>query len=321
LMPWARAAETDFNGRWDLEVHAKPSDIHFAAKAWWLGVTGAGTPEMKIQLVGSPDGSLDDITESKIQDGVLHFAWVSKKGDERLEYVVKDVNGVLDGTMKAPDGTVTTFTGHKTAEINEHDDGSWVKGKPIQLFNGKDLTGWTGVSTDKASGWSVVNGILQVSGQAEPRNEDLRTVEKFWNFELHVEYNLCEKCNSGIALRGRYEVQIAADAGAPPGMHGTGAVYTRVLPEVNAAKPVGEWQTYDIRLVGREVTATLNGQKLYDKAVIEGLTGLASDPYEGKPGPIEFQGGELRSGRGPIQFRNIVLTPLTQHKGKSASGE
>ena len=160
------------------------------------------------------------------------------------------------------------------------------------------------------------NGILEVSGSASHHSEDLKTVAKFWNFELHLECKLCPKCNSGIALRGRYEVQIAADYGAPPGIHGTGALYTRILPAVNAGRPIGEWNTYDIRLVGLEVTATLNGQKLYERAVITGLTGLASNPFEGKPGPIEFQGGELRAGFGPVEFRNIVLLPLTRRSGK-----
>jgi len=158
----------------------------------------------------------------------------------------------------------------------------------------------------------VKDGILEVNGTANPRNEDLKTVGKYWNFELHLEYKLCPQCNSGVALRSRYEVQIAADYGKPPGMHGTGALYTRILPAVNASKPLGEWNTYDIRLVGLEVTTALNGQKLYDKGVITGLTGMASDPFEGKPGPLELQGGETRPGRGPIEFRNIVLTPLTK---------
>src|SRR6202161_579223 len=75
----ARAAEADFNGRWDIEVLAKAADIQFTTtKAWWLGITGAGTPEMKIQFVGSPDGSLDDISEAKVEGDVLHFTWTPR---------------------------------------------------------------------------------------------------------------------------------------------------------------------------------------------------------------------------------------------------
>jgi Domain of Unknown Function (DUF1080) len=310
----ARAAEADFNGRWDIEVLAKAADIQFTTtKAWWLGITGAGTPEMKIQFVGSPDGSLDDITEAKVEGNVLHFIWtprvrpgVTPNPNDRLEYEAKYVNGVLQGKMTGSQGEVA-FTGRRAPEINEHDDGTWIKGKPITLFNGKDLKGWTGVDSDKAEGWTVENGILKGRGQAD----DLITVAKYWNFELHVEYRLGEKSNSGIGLRGRYEVQIASDYGRPPNMHGTGALYTRVLPSVNAGKPPDEWQTYDIRLVGREVTTTLNGQKLYERGVIDGLTGIAFDPFEGRPGPIELQGDH-----GSVEFRNLVLIPLTQRKDK-----
>jgi hypothetical protein len=216
------------------------------------------------------------------------------------------VGGALHGKMTGSAGEVA-FTGHRAPEIHEHDDDSWVKGKPITLFNGKDLKGWTGVDSDKAEGWTVEDGILKSKGGAD----DLVTVAKYWNFELHAEYRLGAKSNSGIGLRGRYEVQIAADYGRPPNMHGTGALYTRVLPSVNAGKPPDEWQAFDIRLVGREVTTTLNGQKLYERGVIDGLTGIAFNPFEGQPGPIELQGDH-----GSVEFRNLVLIPLTQRKSK-----
>jgi hypothetical protein len=309
----AKAAERDFNGRWDIEVLVKPAAIQFTTtKAWWLGITGAGTPDMKIQFVGSPDGSLDDITEAKIDGNVLHFTWKPKTrpgaapSNEHIEYEAKYVNGVLEGKMTGSDGEVA-FKGSRAPEINEHDDGSWVKGKPIVLFDGKSLKGWTGVDSGKADGWTVEDGLLKGRGQAD----DLVTVAKYWNFELHAEYRLGEKSNSGIGLRGRYEVQIASDYGKPPNMHGTGALYTRVMPSVNAGKAPDEWQTYDIRLVGREVTTTLNGQKLYERGIIDGLTGIAFNPFEGQPGPIELQGDH-----GSVEFRNLVLTPLTQRKSK-----
>jgi hypothetical protein len=310
----APAAEADFNGRWDIQVLAKPADIQFTTtKAWWLGITGAGTPEMKIQFVGSPDGSLDDITEAKVQGDVLHFTWkprarpgVTPDPKEQLEYEVKYVHGTLQGKMTGSAGEVS-FLGKRAPAIDEHDDSSWVKGKPIILFNGKNLDGWTGVDSPKAEGWTVEDGVLKGRGQAD----DLVTVAKFWNFELHAEYKLGAKSNSGIGLRGRYEVQIAADYGRPPNMHGTGALYTRVMPSVNAGKPPDEWQTLEIRLVGREVTTTLNGQKLYDKGIIDGLTGIAFDPFEGTPGPIELQGDH-----GSVEFRNLVLIPLTHRTSK-----
>jgi hypothetical protein len=293
------AADGDFNGRWDLVVHKTPADI-----AWWLEVTGAGTPEIKGRFVGFPGGSLNDLPDPKIENGVLHFTWVDPKN--HLDYRIDYVGGVLQGQMTGA-AEPLKFTGHRAPVIAEHDDGTWVQGKPITLFNGKDVAGWTGLKSEKAVGWTVVNGVLTSTGHAD----DLITKDKYWNFELHVEYNIAAKSNSGVGLRGRYEVQIIDDFGRPPGLHGTGTLYTRIVPPGNYGKQAGEWQTLDIRLVGMEVTGTLNGQKLYEKGVIDGLTGIAFDPYEGEPGAIELQGDH-----GAVQFRNLVLTPLTQRKKK-----
>jgi len=268
---------------------------------------------MKIQFVGSPDGSLDDIKIAGIHDGILDFTWmprgrpgVTPDPNDRAEYKMKYVHGRLQGTMTSPTMTLT-FTGYRSPEVDEHDDGTWVEGKPIQLFDGKDLKGWTGVNSPKMEGWSVEDGLLK----CRDNSDDLITAAKYWNFELHVEYKLPvgARSNNGIGLRGRYEIQIASDYGKPPGMHSTGALYTRIEPSVNASKTAGEWNIYDIRLVGREVTTVLNGQTLYKKAVIEGLNGIAIDPFEGRPGPIELQGDETAT-----EFRNLVLTPLTKSK-------
>jgi hypothetical protein len=97
------------------------------------------------------------------------------------------------------------------------------------------------------------------------------------------------------------------DHGRPVNGHISGGVYGRILPTVNASKPAGEWQTYDVRFVGREVTVVHNGIKVIDRKVIEGLTAIATDPNEGEPGPITLQGDH-----GPVEFRSIVLTPLVK---------
>lgn len=299
MLPSAQAADKDFNGRWDLTVHKTPAD-----RAWWLEITGAGTPEIKGRFVGFPGGSLNDVPNPKIEDGVLHFTWVDPRN--HLEYEIHYAGGILEGQMTGG-AEPLKFTGHRAPASYEHDDGTWVKAQPITLFNGKDLTGWTGLKSDRAEGWSVVDGILSGTGKAD----DLITKDKYWNFDLHLEYNIAAHSNSGVGLRGRYEVQIIDDFGRPPGMHGTGALYTRIVPPANYGKPAGEWQTLDVRLVGMEVTGTLNGHTLYEKGLIEGLTGIAFDPNEGEPGAIELQGDH-----GAVQFRNLVLTPLTKRKNR-----
>lgn len=295
----AFAADSNFNGRWDLEVHKTPAD-----KAWWLEISGAGTPQIKGRFVGFPGGSLNDVPDPKIENGVLRFSWVDKRN--HLNYEIHYVNGALEGEMTGSQGDLK-FTGRRAPVIDEHDDSTWVKGKAITLFNGKDLSGWTGLKSSEAAGWTVENGVLKSTGHAD----DLITRDKYWNFELHIEYNVAAHSNSGVGLRGRYEVQIVDDFGRPPGLHGTGTLYTRIVPPENYGKPVGEWQTLEIRLVGMEVTGALNGHKLYDKGVIEGLTGIAFDPFEGQPGALELQGDH-----GAVEFRNIILTPLVKRNGK-----
>ena len=95
------------------------------------------------------------------------------------------------------------------------------------------------------------------------------------------------------------------DYGHPPNTHSAGALYSRIAPSENASKPAGEWQTYDIRLVGRQVTVVFNGKKVIDHGVIDGLTAMAHDADEGEPGGIALQGDH-----GPVEFRKITITPL-----------
>jgi hypothetical protein len=283
------AADSDFNGRWDISVPKEPR-----ARSWWLEVSGAGTPEIKGSFVGFPGGNTDPIPKISIDQGVLHFS-------REREYSAQLVNGRLVGEMH--DGkTSLDWTGVRAPEINEHDDGSWKEAKAIALFNGKDLSGWHGQVPGKPLGWIVENGAL--SNQAAANN--LVSDQKFWNFKLHVEFKVSHDTNSGIGLRSRYEVQILDDFGQPPDTHGNGALYSRILPTMNASKPPGEWQDYDIRLVGRDVTVVLNDHKVIDHKHIDGLTAIAMDPNEGEPGPLILQGDHRH-----VEIRKVLLTPLT----------
>ena len=72
---------------------------------------------------------------------------------------------------------------------------------------------------------------------------------------------------------------------------------------LDATKPAGEWQAYDIEIVGRQVSVTLNGKKIV-QGVLDGITGGALNPFEGEPGPLMLQGDH-----GKVRFRNIVVTP------------
>ena len=301
----AIAADQDFNGRWDITV---PQESR--SRAWWLEVTGAGTPAIKGRFVGFPGGNMDEIPRISIQNGELHFGadrtQRAKKDAQpttvHLDYTAKLVNGRLEGTMQ--DGRQNLkWTGVRAPEIPDKDDGSWREGKTIELVNHKDMAGWHGQVPGKDLGWTVHDGILSSAGGAN----NLESDQKFWNFKLHVEFRVGPHSNSGIGLRGRYEVQILEDYGEPPNLHGNGALYSRIKPPVNASRKAGEWQSLDIRLVGRIVTIVLNDRKLIDKQTIEGLTAIATDPNEGQPGPIVLQGDH-----GPVDFRGVALTPLTK---------
>ena len=94
-------------------------------------------------------------------------------------------------------------------------------------------------------------------------------------------------------------------AGTVPESHGHMSLYSRVKPLVNASKPAGEWQSMEAILVGNRVTVMLNGQKVQDNIVIEGITGGALDSNEGLPGPLMIQGDH-----GRIWVRKVVLTPI-----------
>ena len=288
----AMAADSGFNGRWDLSVSNEPR-----ARVWWLEVTGAGTPNIAGRFVGAPGGGMDPISQIAVNNGELEF---SLKGGS---YRAKLAGGKLEGTYEA-EGRKLAWTGVRAPEIREHDDGSWKPGKPIDLFNGKDLSGWHSRLAGRDIGWLVTNGLLNNGNAGVP---DLVSDGTFWNFTLHVEYRIGKGSNSGVGLRGRYEVQILDDTGRPLDVHSNGALYSRIVPSHEASRPPGEWQTFDIRLVGRDLTVVLNDEKILDKQLVEGLTAIANNPDEAKPGPIILQGDH-----GPVEFRKIELTPLVK---------
>ena len=194
------------------------------------------------------------------------------------------------------------WTGYRAPEINEADAASWKPSEPVALFNGKDTSGWRLLVTGRP-GWLVKDGNLV----NEPQASDIVSEAKFWNFVARVEFRYGKGSNSGIALRGRYEVQIHDNYGKPPDVHGTGALYSRIAPSVNASRPAGEWQDLEIRLVGMTVSVKLNGVTIIDHQRIEGPTAMTMDPNEDQPGPIVLQGDH-----GIVEFRKVEITPLTR---------
>ncbi len=297
------ASDAQFNGRWDITVSGDAR-----GRAWWLEVQDAGTPGIRGMFVGAPGGQVDDIPEIGVKDGELTFVFKRNyrgQGESSGVYRARLSSEKLLGTfaVEGRSGERVEWTGVRAPKLPQKDDGKWKKGKVVELFDGKSLTGWKPVVAGKDPGWSAVNGLLTNSRGAR----DIVCEPKFWNFDLHVEYRIQKGSNSGVGLRARYEVQIFDDFGQAPSKHGNGALYSRIVPAVNASKAPGEWQTMDVRLIGREVTVVLNGTKVIDRREIAGLTAMATNPNEAEPGPISLQGDH-----GSVEFRKISVTPLSR---------
>jgi hypothetical protein len=289
-------AKKDFNGRWNLKVENEAR-----ARAWWLEVTGAGGEAMGGRFVGAPGGQMDTIPKIEFQDRELH--WYFEKNQRKLHYSARLEKDELIGKAEADGKVIHTFRGKRAPEIRDRDDERWKRGAPVELFNGKDLSNWEPRFPGRPMEWTVKDGAFENA----PKASDIRSKETFWNFELRAEYRYGKGSNSGIALRGRYEVQIEDSRGRKPDVHSHGALYSRIAPAVDAANPAGEWQTLEIRLVGRSLTVKLNGKTLMEKATVEGMTAMGFDPDEAQPGPFAIQGDH-----GVVEFRKFTVTPLVR---------
>ncbi len=183
----------------------------------------------------------------------------------------------------------------------------------IPLFDGQSLAGWQLRDKNGPNGWSAKDGVLSNTAPST----DLVTEMTFTDHELHVEFRLPRGGNSGVYLQGRYEVQVADSAGKPTSKYMCGAIYDKIAPSKNAAKPAGQWQTLDIKFIApradrqgnvvqkARITVTLNGVTVIDNAEIDGVTGGALDNNEGKPGPLMLQGNHTS-----VDYRNIKYRPL-----------
>ena len=207
-----------------------------------------------------------------------------------------------------------SFTGKRSLPLPPRPNLAKVKyGAPIHLFNGRDLSGWKVKDANLQNAWKVENGALvnqppaHVEGQQRVRTANLRTEREFEDFNLKLEVNVPAGSNSGVYLRGIYEIQVMDSHGRQLDSHNMGALYSRITPSVAAEKPAGEWQTMDMTLVDRHLTVVLNGRTIIDNQPVLGCTGGAMWSDESRPGPIFLQGDH-----GPVSYRNIVLKPVVK---------
>jgi len=289
--PNRQNAEPPVEGKWDITVVVDGKE-----SPSWLEIYHSGNKWLVGQYVGIT-GSARPISKINFKDGKISFTippqWEEEDNDLSFEATLE--NDVLNGTVLAANGKTYNWKGVRAPLLNRNKLPVW--GTPVKLFNGKDISGWHALGENQ---WKVVSGVL-----TSPKSgANLVTDQKFNDFKLHVEFRCPKGSNSGIYLRGRYEVQIEDSYGKLPGRGLLGAVYGFIIPSDMAAKPAGEWQAYDITLVGRMVKVVLNGKTIISNQSIPGITGGALDSNEGEPGPLYIQGDH-----GPIEYRNIVLTP------------
>ena len=287
--------------------------------AGWLGVVEKDGALSSSVLWGG--GSVLPTQGTKIDGNKLIVTRVSKAKNQKTnseEVVTETITATASGddlkltTVKAKaDGKEfgkAEFTGHRIPAIPAKPDLSKVKfGTPTPIFNGKDLTGWRLIKPESDNGWSVVDGVLQNRIEKGKHFGNLRTDKEFEDFNLKLEVRTQEGSNSGIYLRGVYEIQVAETFGKALDPHNMGALYSRITPSMAAEKPIGEWQTMDITLVDRHVTVILNGKTIIDNQPALGCTGGALTSDEMKPGPLYLQGDHTN-----IDYRNIVLTPVVK---------
>lgn len=279
-------------GRWDitLTMNGKESPS-------WLEVQHSGVRTLVGRFVFL-NGSARPISKVNFKDGKFSFTippqWEQETRDLEFEGVITATG--LSGSMIYVDGKKYTWTAVRAPLLKR--EGEPVYGEPITLFNGVDLKGWHAMGENQ---WKVEDGILR----SLKSGANLISDQTFTDFKLHIEFRYSKGSNSGVYLRGRYEVQIEDDKGLEPGVGYLGAIYGFLPPSEMVAKNPGEWQSYDITLRGRMVTVVGNNKTIIYNQEIPGITGGAIDSKEGEPGPIMMQGDH-----GPIDYRNIIITPI-----------
>jgi hypothetical protein len=292
--PVPQSAGNPFLGRWDLTVKAQSKEYPS-----WIQISQEHG-ELKAEMVGEV-GNARSLPRVSIEKGEIDFVSPKEEEGRKEDMVFRGwLSGDrLVGTTTGPDGSPWTWTGAHAPTLKR--DGAPRWGKPISLIDGRSLSGWTFRDPEHATNWKVENGTLMKTG----RGSELISEGKFQDFKLHVEFNCDPSSNSGVYLRGRYEVQIETDSVAEPPSHHTGGVYGFLAPTPEQPRKPGVWQTFDITLIGRNVTVVHNGITVIDHQVIPGITGGAIDSHEALPGPIYLQGSEENR----VVFRNIVITP------------
>ncbi len=280
-----------FVGRWDLTVNAPNGSYPD-----WLEVSEKdGGLQARYQPRG---GSVRPIEKAEMVGNHLILTIAAASGKRSaLSWDLTVAGDKISGDQKRGAEVMFQLSGMRAPALNRKAPKAWTEPEP--LFNGKDLSGWE-PDHPESNHWVAKDGVLL----NESHGANLRSTRKFDDFKLHIEFNCPDDGNSGVYLRGRYEVQIEyVPVGREDAFHGMGAVYGMVAPKVELPRKPGEWESFDITLVGRRVTIRRNGTLTIDNQEIAGITGGALDSNEGEPGPFYLQGDHT----GGMMFRNITI--------------
>ncbi len=285
-----------FAGRWNLTGTAEHAD-----HVYWLEIR-----EDRGRLSGmllNRGGSPVEIQDVQVEKGELTFRPIARPGRPGPEFRARvQANGLVGSVVEA--GRTVNWIGVRPpawAAANANVPHTF--GNPVSLFNGTSLDNWRLQHKDRPSGWAVAGGVMS----NQPSANNLISKDTFKDFRIDAEYKLEKGSNSGIYLRGRYELQVLDDYGQPTESHGHMSLYSWAAPRVNASRPAGEWQVMQATIVGNRLSVTLNGQKVHDNTTIQAITGGALDADESAPGPIMIQGDH-----GKVSFRKLVVTPITR---------
>jgi hypothetical protein len=285
----AQDSKNPFLGRWDVTVTSgqdtypdwidvQEKDGKLAAHVQPRSGGAVWASEVK------PDGNRLTVTMGG-GSGPATVWELSTKGD------------AFSGSLKRGEEVRGQLAGVRAPKLDRPMPKTWSDPEP--LFNGKDLTGWAPIGA-AASHWVAKDGELV----NEAHGANIKTTRNFDDFKLHIEYNCPNEGNSGIYLRGRYEVQVEYEkVDANDKFHSMGSIYSFVAPAVELPRKPGTWETYDITLVGRHVTIVRNGVKTIDNQEIPGPTGGALNSREAEPGPFYIQGDHT----GGMKYRNITV--------------
>lgn len=279
----------------------------WSAELWTVGQT------KKVSEVELHGDELRFVRQCRI--GAPEFAGGPPTGQPVPCQFVATVTGdsirITQTSSAAPDRGLVTHVGQRNPPLPPKPDLSKVTfGAPIQLFNGVDLTGWTLSNPQQVNGWKAIGGVLvneSPKATFEPfsRYGNLRTERAFGDCRLTIEFKVPAGGNSGIYVRGAYEVQVVDRESRMQGINGVGSIFGRIAPSKNAGKAGEEWQHYEIIIVDRHATVVLNGETVIANEPIRGSTNGAFQADVTTPGPLYLQGDHTA-----VSYRNIVIQPV-----------